>query len=218
MNFLAHCLIGSQAADPAGGLGPADEPSPTALLAGGFLGDFIKGRVPETMPRDLALGVRLHRRVDAYSNTHPDIRVSSERFPPELRRLAPILVDILCDHLLTLRWSEYHHEDLERFTETIYAEVAALDDWLPDTGHRFLHYAREKDLLARYGDWSVTENAMRSITRRLGRTELNPLLNETIPPLLSDLEEDFQRYFPDILAHARAWVAAETTGEPVSRS
>ena len=215
MNFLAHCLIGSQAA---GGADQAAQPSPSALLAGGFLGDFIKGRVPENMPWDLALGVRLHRRIDAYSNTHPDIRVSSERFPPQLRRLAPIFVDILCDHLLTRRWAEYHHEDLERFTDTVYAEVAALDAWLPDSGQRFLSYAREKDLLARYGDWTVTENAMRSITRRLGRTELNPLIDEAVPPLLDGLETDFQRYFPDILAHARTWTAAETAGAASPRS
>jgi acyl carrier protein phosphodiesterase len=219
MNFLAHCLIGSRAAGNHDPLSPSDGgPSPAALLAGGFLGDFIKGRVPEEMPWDLALGVRLHRRVDAYSNTHPDIRVSSERFPRELRRLAPILVDILCDHLLTRRWSEYHHEEIGRFTGTIYTEVAALDDWLPDTGARFLTYAREKDLLARYGDWSVAENAMLSITRRLGRTELNPLINEAVPPLLTALEDDFQRYFPDILDHARQWIAAETAGEEPSRS
>ncbi|MEM8767504.1 MAG: hypothetical protein AAGE43_08685 [Pseudomonadota bacterium] len=68
MNFLAHCLIGHEAA--AG----TDRASP--LLAGGFLGDFIKGRVPEAMPGDLALGVRLHRRVDAFSNQQPAIRRS----------------------------------------------------------------------------------------------------------------------------------------------
>lgn len=219
MNFLAHCLIGSWAAGAGNDAAmPAGAPGPAALLAGGFLGDFIKGRVPEDMPWDLALGVRLHRRVDAYSNTHPDIRVSSDRFPPELRRLAPILVDILCDHLLSRRWAEYHHEEIENFTGTIYAEVAALDDWLPDTGHRFLAYAREKDLLARYGEWPVAEGAMHSITRRLGRTELNPIICEVVPPLLEELEADFQRYFPDILAHARDWVAAETASRETPRS
>jgi len=219
VNFLAHCLIGSRAAgEPIPARGEADGPSPAALLAGGFLGDFIKGRVPEEMPWELALGVRLHRRVDAYSNQHPDIRRSSNRFPPELRRLAPILVDILCDHLLTRRWSEYHHEALSRFTDAIYTEVAALDHWLPDSGHRFLDYARERNLLARYGDWSVTAGAMQSITRRLGRTELNPLIEDAIPHLIPALEEDFQRYFPDILAHAGDWVSAEVHSRPVSRS
>jgi acyl carrier protein phosphodiesterase len=213
MNFLAHCLIGSRAAGAEAGA-----PSAAALLAGGFLGDFVKGRVPAEMPSDLALGVRLHRRVDAYSNQHPDIRISSDRFPTQLRRLAPILVDILCDHLLTRTWSEYHDQDLAHFTDAIYREVGAHAEWLPDRGLEFLEYARERDLLARYGDWSVTEGAMRSITRRLKRPELNPLLTEAVPPLLEALKADFHRYFPDILAHARDWVAEEHAASTHARS
>lgn len=205
MNFLAHCLIGSRAAND-----DAGTPSAESLLAGGFLGDFIKGRVPEEMPRDLALGVRLHRRVDAYSNQQPDIRTSCERFPPELRRIAPILVDILCDHLLAQRWQDFHAVGLEQFTETIYSQVAEHDDWLTDSGHQFLSYAREKDLLARYADWSVTSGAMHSITRRLKRTDLDPLLKDAVPPILDGLAADFERYFPDILNHARDWVATES--------
>lgn len=213
MNFLAHCLIGSRAA-----VGHPDAPSAAALLAGGFLGDFIKGRVPAQMPADLALGVRLHRRVDAYSNQHPDIRTSSDRFPAELRRLAPIMVDILCDHLLSRAWSDYHDQEISQFTGTIYTEVAAYTDWLPDTGIQFLEYAREKDLLARYGDWTVAEGAMRSITRRLKRPELNPLLEDAVPPLLEALEADFHRYFPDILSHAGEWVAQEHAASRAERS
>jgi acyl carrier protein phosphodiesterase len=213
MNFLAHCLIGSRAAGDEAGL-----PGAGALLAGGFLGDFVKGRVPETMPADLALGVRLHRRVDAYSNQHPDIRASCDRFPADLRRLAPILVDIICDHLLSRAWSDYHDQELSRFTDTVYREMAAHQDWLPEAGVQFLDYARERDLLARYGDWSVTESAMRSITRRLKRPELNPLLGEAVPPLVNALEADFRRYFPDILEHARDWVALEGTQSAPAKS
>ncbi len=204
MNFLAHCLIGARAA-------ATDQDTARALVAGGVLGDFIKGPVPSGMPGELALGVRLHRRVDAYSNQHPGIRASSGRFPAELRRLAPILVDILCDHLLSRHWETFHHDSLPAFTAGIYTAVAGHREWLPDVGHRFLAYARERDLLASYADWDVVSGALRSITRRLDRSDLNPLMDQTIPPLLADLERDFLDYFPEILEHARIWVAAERT-------
>lgn len=201
MNYLAHCLIGAQA---------TNEPGMTpALVAGGFLGDFIKGPVPADMPFPLALGVRLHRRVDAYSNRHPVIRTSVERFPAELRRIAPILVDILGDHLLSRRWQEFHAADLAGFTRRIYRDVDEHDRWLPARGQQFLAYARERDLLGHYADWSVAAASMRSITRRLGRSELDPLLDEAVPPLLADLELDFHGYFPDIIEHACGWIASE---------
>ena len=198
MNYLAHCLIGEQA---------ATEAESSALVAGGFLGDFIKGRVPADMPPELALGVRLHRRVDAYSNRHAAIRRSTRRFPPELRRIAPILVDILCDHLLSLSWSEFHPASLPGFTGRIYRAVGEHGHWLPVRGRRFLAYARERDLLGSYSDWSVTAGSMRSITRRLDRSELDPLLESEIPPLLPALAADFRIYFPDIVDHARGWTA-----------
>lgn len=203
MNFLAHCLIADRA---------SDREADPALVAGGFLGDFIKGRIPEAMPERLARGVRLHRRIDAYSNTQPDIRASCRRFPPELKRIAPILVDILCDHLLTRRWETYHPDSLTCFTAGTYEQVAEHGVWLPEHGHRFLRYARERDLFARYGDWTVTTGAMHSITRRLGATELNAAIERCVPPLLEDLAADFDRYFPDILEHARLWVAADDDG------
>ena len=200
MNFLAHCLIGASSS------GTELDP---ALVAGGFLGDFIKGPVPAEMPPNLARGVRLHRRVDAYSNQHQDIRQSCERFPPELRRIAPILVDIICDHLLARRWQEFHTDPIETFTAAAYRQVAEHQPWLSESAGKFLRYASEHDLFARYDDWSATASAMRSITRRLGKQELDAQMDRMTPALLPDLESDFLRYFPDILEHSAQWVAAD---------
>jgi acyl carrier protein phosphodiesterase len=197
VNFLAHCLIGARARD-------AEDPG---LIAGGFLGDFIKGPIPSRLPDSLQLGVRLHRRVDAYSNLHPGIRRSADRFPAELRRIAPVLVDILCDHLLARQWTDFHPAPIRSFTATTYALVADHGEWLPEAGHRFLSYAEEKDLLAAYDEWPVAERAMRSITRRLGMTHLDPVMTSAVPPLIEDLAEDFDDYFPDIVDHAATWVA-----------
>jgi acyl carrier protein phosphodiesterase len=201
VNYLAHCLIGEQAT--------VDADLAPALVAGGFLGDFVKGPVPAGMPVELALGVRLHRRVDAYSNRHAVIRKSADRFPPELRRIAPILVDILCDHLLSRRWEEFHPQTLPDFTDRVYRQLDDHSHWLPARGREFLDYARGRDLLRRYGDWSVTAASLRSITRRLGMSRLDPLMDAAVPPLLGDLGSDFRDYFPDILEHARDWIAGE---------
>ena len=198
MNFLAHCLIGARAAEP------IEQPG---LVAGGFLGDFVKGPVPDAMPGELALGVRLHRRLDAYSAHQPAIRASCDRFPSDLRRLAPIFVDIICDHLLTRRWSEWHPEPLEGFTARIYDHVDAHAAWLSPDGARFLAYARDRDLLSGYGNWQLTVRAMHSVTRRLGRQELDVDLDRQVAGLLDGLENDFITYFPDLIEHARNYVA-----------
>lgn len=199
MNFLAHCLIGECA---------SQETEP-GLIVGGFLGDFIKGPVPDELPVSLAMGVRMHRRVDAYSNQHPGIRTSCRRFPGDLRRGAPIFVDVLADHCLARHWSSFHDEPIECFTQRTYQLIDREMQWLPESARRFFGYMRTHDLLAGYRAWPVVEKALFSITRRLKREVLNEQLALTARSELPRLEEDFLDYFPDMIEHAQSWLIAE---------
>ena len=70
MNFLAHCAL----ADDASNSWPTGEDMRQGLLAGAILADFGKGPVPKSMPNALQTGIRLHRRIDAFSNQQATIR------------------------------------------------------------------------------------------------------------------------------------------------
>jgi acyl carrier protein phosphodiesterase len=109
--------------------------------------------------------------------------------------------------MLARQWASYHPSPIRSFTASTYALVADHGQWLPEAGHRFLSYAEEQDLLAAYDDWSVTERAMRSITRRLRMSHLDPVMAAEVPALLDELTGDFEDYFPDIVEHAASWVA-----------
>lgn len=199
MNFLAHSLIPEVAADP----------SHPDLVAGGFLGDFIKGTLPPELPPALAAGVRLHRRIDAYSNRQPDIRISCERFPRDLRRFAPIFVDVVADHLLVQHWSRFSPLPLPTFTASVYQAIDRHAELLPEHGRRFFDYMATEDLLASYGDTEVMLRSLRSVTRRLHRSALDDRMEDAVTRQLVGLEEDFIRYFPDLIDHARAWLSEQ---------
>ena len=100
MNFLAHCLL----AWPGQG-----------WIAGGVLGDFVKGRLPESLPPELRAGIRLHRRIDSFANRLADMKPSVARFDDQLRRAAPVLLDIVADHCLALTWPRYSGVPLADF-------------------------------------------------------------------------------------------------------
>lgn len=89
MNFLAHSLLGFD-----------DE----ALLVGQLAGDFVRGRDLGALPARVALGVRLHRSIDAFTDAHPATAGVRARFAPGLRRYAGIALDIGCDHVLAREW------------------------------------------------------------------------------------------------------------------
>ena len=50
---------------------------------------------------------------------------------------------------------------------------------------------------------------MRSVTRRLRRSDLDEHLARDIPDLLTQLQQDFNEYFPELQQHAIDWLNAE---------
>lgn len=189
MNFLAHCVL----AHPGEG-----------FLAGGVLGDFIKGPIGDDLPQELAAGVLLHRRIDSYSNRLPAMKVSIDRFDPALRRAAPVLLDIVADHCLALDWPRVVGEEMRAFTGQIYAAVAQFESWLPASSHRFVAHMVETDLLARYDDATVIRRALQHVLERLRMTRLDALLDAVLDDNLPALRDDFRGYFPQLQAFAQA--------------
>ncbi|MFM8355407.1 MAG: ACP phosphodiesterase [Gammaproteobacteria bacterium] len=198
MNFLAHCVLPELALPGA----------PSGLMVGGFLGDFLKGPVPEHLPTTIADGVRLHRRLDAFSNQHAAIRASCQRFPSDLRRVAPVFVDVLADHLLADRFDRYGPEPLTDFTARAYATLEAHRAHIPDHGQRFLRHAVTHDLFAAYATPDTLSGAIESVARRLGRAEVSAAVIDTIATSHAALVQDFVDYFPDLVAHAADWLTA----------
>ena len=134
MNFLAHCAL----ADEASSLWQVDSNQHQGLLAGAVIADFTKGRINPLWPDALQAGIRLHRRIDAVSNQHPGIRTSCERFPKSLRRFAPIFIDILADHYLSLSWQDYTKENLGTFTPRCYQAIARYQEFVPHQGQSYI--------------------------------------------------------------------------------
>lgn len=193
MNFLAHCALAHDYAHH-WRYSPNER---NGLLAGAIYGDFIKGRVPATWPRALQQGARLHRKIDALSNRDAHIRTSCERFAPELRRIAPILVDIVADAHLTRHWHDYYDEPLSSFTRNVYASIDATADSMPAKAQRFVGYMIDSDLLAHYDEWHHIDNAVDSVIRRLPkRLALQaPQLYAAMREVMPQTEADFRAYY-----------------------
>ena len=199
MNFLAHCLLGH----PHRG-----------LIAGGFIGDFVKGPVPDTLPRALQAGIRLHRRVDAVSNRLPGIARSVNRLDPALRRVAPVLLDVVGDHCLALRWRRHGHGDLRAFSASAYAAIEDYASHLPANGQRFFRRMREVDLFVRYLEPETPLRAMEYVLERLRHGHLAPKLGDLVGDALPSLMEDFDAYFPELKDAVAAWKVETGCGVP----
>ena len=199
MNFLAHCLLADGTDGEPGGDASQWQ---AGFLAGGILGDFVKGRIPDTLPTELRAGIRLHRRVDSHSNRLPEMKASVRRFAPALRRVAPVLLDIVADHCLARAWPRFASEPITAFSARVYAGIGRFDAVVPDRGRRFVERMVDHDLLARYADPLVVHRAMEHVLDRLRVPHLGEALDGVLDGDLGALAEDFDVYFPLLQAFA----------------
>lgn len=192
MNYLAHLHLGGD--------------SPAQLL-GSLYGDFVKGPLAGRFPADVEAAIRLHRRIDAFTDRHPQVRLAVARFPAERRRYAGILLDLFFDHCLASCWDDYADEPLQCFSARVYGVLAAEAE-LPGRLALIAPRMAEQDWLGSYREFAVLERVLLNMQRRLSRPEgLDGALAE-LARLYPWLLDDFRAFYPELIAFARAARAA----------
>jgi acyl carrier protein phosphodiesterase len=183
MNFLAHLWLADVTAT-----------SPV----GAILGDVVRGRELGDFPADIALGIRLHRHVDALTDRHPRLLQARAAFPEGARRYAGILLDLVLDHAMTRQWSQFSTETLSDFTQRSAAAVADASAWFIASGGRPPERREFADLLMSYASESGIEQAVQRIATRLRKPEAlieaangwqahSVSIAADLPPLIADI-------------------------------
>lgn len=182
MNFLAHAFL-------AGDI-PADQ-------LGGLIGDFVKGPLPAGLPADIAAGVRLHRRIDVFADSHPAFLRSRHRVSERRRRVGGVMVDLFYDHFLARHWAQFRDEPLEAFTARMYRLMEAHSPLLPPRLLELLPRMREADWLASYRSADVTSHALDRIALRLKRENTLAGGGEDLAADYAGYESDFFTFIAD---------------------
>lgn len=201
MNYLAHALL---AGDDAW------------LRLGGLFGDFVHGQPDPALPPRLIDGIRLHRAIDSYTDSHAEVRAARERLSPPYRRYAGILLDMWFDHCLARDFGRWSTQPLEDFSRDLRVLLWREDALLPPALQRFRDYMEAHGLPARYAERSEIGLALHGIAQRLRRE--NPL--DTALPVLVALEQPLQQhfevFFPALRDYVRDWLGSHP-GAPESR-
>ena len=189
MNYLAHLQLGGDA---------------PAQMLGSLYGDFVKGPLAGRWPADIEAAIRLHRRIDVFTDSHPLQMQSRARFPVERRRYAGILLDIFFDHCLAQNWADYVAEPLPSFTGRVYRVLAA-EPLLPERLALIAPRMATQDWLGSYREFAVLEQVVAGIDRRLSRPGLLAGGAAELERLYQPLLEDFRQFYPEL----QAYVAGE---------
>ena len=191
MNHLAHFVLAGDN---------------TQLRIGGFLGDYVKGRLVGNFDTGIERGIKLHRAIDAYTDHHRIVKQSQQRLSPEFRRYSGIIMDIVYDHLLAKTWCDYYPWTLEEFSTRTLKELVENSELLPEAAASTARKMQQHNSQASYGKEAFVRNSLDYLSTRLTRS--NPLkraYSEALPHL-EDLGVDFSNFYPEVMDFCDEWM------------
>ncbi|MCP3967075.1 MAG: DUF479 domain-containing protein [Lentisphaerae bacterium] len=188
MNYLAHIALA---------------PNNDNARIGNYLGDFVKGRedcLRKCYKSEIVDGIMLHRKIDYFTDTAPEFIKMTALFKTEFRRISPIIVDVMLDHLLIRHWEDLMPSSLENFIESAYKTLYKIvdDDIYPEKCRKFTKRLIERDAFRVYSSMDGIHEVLCGINRRLkNRTNL-PEASHAILQNYVILDSLFMKFFPQL--------------------
>ena len=196
MNWLAHLYLAAYDDD---------------ALLGALLGDFVRGSSGLDAWGAIAeTEIRLHRRIDAFTDAHPQVQALRGGFAPGRRRYAGIVLDVHFDHLLARDWDRWRGAPaaadmpLDAFTARTYRVLQTRFDSLPPPLQAIAPRMAGDDWLGSYRERASVDRAVTRMSRRLSRDgERMVEALDDLRALDSQADRAFSLFFPALIEFAR---------------
>ena len=185
MNYLAHIFLSGNDA---------------RLQVGNFIGDFVKGSKLNNYPDRFRDGIRLHRDIDHFTDSHEVVRETVAFLRPSFGRYSAILVDMYFDYFLALDFHIYSpNKSLRSFSRGFYVSVLLRYRYLPDRVKGFIFHFVLTNRLTAYS----TPDGLKESLEIMSRHKVSALEpDKTISFLLDnheELQKRFHLFFPDLM-------------------
>ncbi|HEY0065450.1 MAG TPA: ACP phosphodiesterase [Telluria sp.] len=186
LNFLAHIFLARHSDD---------------AMLGALLGDFVKPHSGFAFNAEVEREILIHRKVDAFTDSHPLVLHAKTLFPGPSRRFAGILLDVFYDHVLAAHWDRYADVALAPFVQRFYQTLRDNADLLPPRLAGAAPYMIRQDWLGSYVDYGGVEIAIRRMSTRLSKN--GDIMCAGLDDLSANydaLANDFHAFFPELIA------------------
>lgn len=183
MNFLAHLFLSY----------PDKEE-----MTGNFIGDFVKGKQFEAYPPQISYGIKLHRRIDEFTDKHRLVREVNQIFRVDFKRYAGVVSDITFDHLLAKYWHKYHSYSLDDFANFCYVFLKERIDVLPERVQTILPRIIESKRLQSYESLAKTAEAIEMMSKFRTFYFDKKVYQTVVESELIVLEDKFFNFFEDL--------------------
>jgi acyl carrier protein phosphodiesterase len=188
VNFLAHAYLSF------------DEPK---ILVGNFIGDFVRGNIEKRFEKDIVHGIKLHRGIDVFTDTHPAVKKVQKLLKAHFGRYSMVITDMYFDYFLSKYWCHYDDRSLEEFSQFVYGILETQREILPK---KFLHvfkFMKEQNWLVCYGTIDGMKSALTSISKRATFNSKMEFAHLVLEDKQEAFRSCFEEFFPELIAFSR---------------
>ena len=185
MNYLAHIFLSGEN---------------DLVTIGNFIADGIKGKKYKKHPKDIQIGVLLHRHIDTYTDAHETVRQSTKRLHEKYGHYSGIIVDILYDHFLAKNWTKYSKVPLNEYVDNFYDLLKEHFEILPLRIQKMMPYMMADNWLLSYASIDGITRVLEGMNRRTKNISgMNEAVNE-LEEFYKEFESEFTLFFDELIA------------------
>jgi acyl carrier protein phosphodiesterase len=184
MNFLAHAHLSFNYPQ---------------ILVGNMISDFVKGKKQYEYGAAIHKGIKLHRAIDNFTDTHEATQNIKLFFRPQYRLYSGAFTDVVYDHFLANDQLEFTtDDDLKKFTSATYQILEANIAVLPEGFKKMLPYMIEYNWLYNYKNkWGIEKSFNGLVKRSLYLTESNVAF-DIFNTHYDTIKSQYQIFYPDL--------------------
>jgi acyl carrier protein phosphodiesterase len=180
MNYLAHIYLSGD-----------DE----RIKIGNFIADGIKGNKYKSYPKNIQLGILLHRKIDWFSDNDDIVKRSKRRLDKRYGHYKGVIIDIFYDHYLAKNWKNYSDVPLKEYTHEFYTILQDNIELLPERIQYLMKYMINDDWLSNYANLNGIERVLIGMNRRTKEVSKMDLAIHDLETKYEEFEEDFELFF-----------------------
>ncbi len=182
MNYLAHSYLSFT----------------DGQLVGNMIADFIKNNERENFPLEIQKGIKLHRAIDSFTDTHPAISQAKKVFSPLVRLYAGAFVDVAFDYFVAHSISD---GALFEHSQKVYKTLWQYEEWLPENFKIMLKKMEEDNWLYNYReDWGI-KFSTKNVLNKAKYLEKDIPVFEAFLSHKKEIGKEFDIFFPDIKSY-----------------
>ena len=188
MNFLAHIYLSGDS---------------NAVTIGNFIADGIRGKDYKKYPKEIQIGILLHRQIDTFTDAHKTVRQSTKRLHKNYSHYSGVIVDILYDHFLAKNWKRYSDIPLDEYVDDFYDVLEDHFEVLPARVQRMMLYMIPNNWLLSYASIEGITKVLEGMNRRTkNRSKMNLAINE-LEEFYEEFESEFTVFFQELIEFAK---------------